>query len=379
MRPEIIPHLLEFSVSTWTVLLYVLSLALGIYNGVLEYLRQGRTEKARSAGITQGVTWGLGSILVVKFVAIPMLIAPDAARHGGLWDLPLHTYGFAIAIGFMLAISLSAREAERSGLFAGETPPRTEAQRSRARNAILDLAFWVLISAIAGARLYFIAVNWTGPEGYGAHPENILKFWTGGLVFYGGFIGAVAASLVYSRKTHVNFLKLADLGIPTVSLGQFFGRLGCFSAGCCFGKPVLDPTFSAIGVRFPQGSLAWDTLVNQRHVLAATALHTDALYPTQLIDGGGQLLIFLFLTFFLKPRKQFDGQILLTWLFLYPLLRFSDEFLRGDTERGVYTALHASVGQLTSLLLMLVALGLLIYTHRRNRENERALAHTAAA
>ncbi len=74
----------------------------------------------------------------------------------------------------------------------------------------------------------------------------------------------------------------------------------------------------------------------------------------------------MFLTlFFLKPRKSYDGQILLTWLFLYPALRFSDEFVRGDTERGVYTALHVSAGQLTSLFLMMVALGLLIWTHRR--------------
>lgn len=364
MRPEIIPHLLEFSVGTWRVLLYLAAVGMGIYNGVLIYGREGRGEQARSKAIWQTILWGVGGIAVVNFWVLPQLIVPEAAKHGGLYDLPLHTYGFAIALGFMLAISLSAREAARNGIFAGHTPPRTDEERNRARNAVLDLAFWVLLSAIVGSRLYFIAVNWTGPEGYGEHPENILKFWTGGLVFYGGFVGAVLTSIVYARRTKIDFLKLADLAIPTVSLGQFFGRLGCFSAGCCYGRET-PPSLAALGVRFPQGSLAWDSLVNQRHTISATDLHTPLLYPSQLIDGFGQLGIFLLLTFWLKPRKRFDGQVLLSWLVLYPALRFSDEFLRGDIERGVYTALHVSVGQITSLLLMVVAMGLLWWTHRQ--------------
>ncbi len=169
-----------------------------------------------------------------------------------------------------------AREAARNGIYPGETPPRNDQQRAHARDTVLDLAFWVLLSAIVGSRLYFIAVNWTGPEGYAEHPGNILKFWTGGLVFYGGFLGAVTASIVYAQRAKFNFIKLADLAIPTVSLGQFFGRLGCFAAGCCYGKPISG-ALSAIGVKFPQGSLAWDALVNQRHTLAATPAHTDAL------------------------------------------------------------------------------------------------------
>jgi phosphatidylglycerol---prolipoprotein diacylglyceryl transferase len=367
MRPELVPHLLQFSVTTWTGILYALSIALGAYNGAMTYLREGRNEQARSRAIWQAAIWGIGGIVATRLFILPNLIIPDASKHGGDYDLPLHTYGFAIALGFMLAISLSAREAARSGIYPGETPPRTDAQRAHARNTVLDLAFWVLLSAIVGSRIYFIAVNWTGPEGYAQHPENILKFWTGGLVFYGGFLGAVTASVIYARRAKFNFIKLADLAIPTVSLGQFFGRLGCFAAGCCYGKPV-SPPWQGLGVRFPQGSLAWDAMVNQRHTLLPTAQHTDPLWPSQLIDGGGQLMIFLFLTFFLKPRKQYDGQILLTWLLLYPALRFSDEFVRGDTERGVYTALHISAGQLTSLFLVLVALGLLVWTHRRNAE-----------
>ncbi len=364
MRPEIIPHLLEFSVDAWRVIFILASLGLGAYNGWLTYVREGKSDKGRSAALTQAIGWSVGGLLATQYFILPQLVIPDAAKHGGLYSLPLHTYGFAIALGFMLAIQLASRDAARSGIFPGQTPPLTQADRDHAKNTVLDLAFWVLLAAIVGSRLYFIAVNWTGPDGYGAHPENILKFWTGGLVFYGGFIGAVGASIVYARRHKIDFLKLADLSIPTVSLGQFFGRLGCFSAGCCYGREAQAP-WTFLAVHFPQGSLAWDSLVNQRHTLAATELHTPGLYPSQLVDGFGQLIIFFVLTFFLKPNKRYDGQILLSWLVLYPLLRFSDEFLRGDTERGVYTSLNASVGQLTSLALMVVALGLLIYTHRR--------------
>jgi phosphatidylglycerol:prolipoprotein diacylglycerol transferase len=376
MRPELIPHLLEFDVTTWELALYGLSVALGLWTGFQTYRREGRTAKARSSGLWSAVTWGLGGVAVTRLLLIPYLILPEAERHGGRVDLPLHTYGVAIALGFMLAITLSADGAYHQGIFPGETPPRNEHQRLRAKNAVLDLAFWVLVAAIVGSRLYFIVVNWGGPEGYAAHPENILKFWTGGLVFYGGFLGAVAVSAVYARRHHLNFVRLSDIALPTVSLGQFFGRLGCLAAGCCFGKEVPEK-LSGIGLKFPSGSLAFDTLANQRHELGGAATHTPPLYPTQLVDGGGQLLIFLFLTFYLAPRKRFDGQIVLAWLILYPLLRFSDEFLRGDVERGVYTSLHVSAGQLTSLALLLVTVPLYLVLRKRNAEDT-ALAAAAA-
>ena len=127
-------------------------------------------------------------------------------------------------------------------------------QRERAGNTVMDLAFWVLIAAIVGSRVYFILVNWGGPEGYGDHPENILKFWTGGLVFYGGLIGSVGASIWYARTHKINFLRLADVGMPTISIGQFFGRLGCLSAGCCWGagEPPRLPAGSQVPSRQPR-------------------------------------------------------------------------------------------------------------------------------
>jgi phosphatidylglycerol---prolipoprotein diacylglyceryl transferase len=375
MRPEIIPNLLNFTVETWKVILYVGSIVMGGYTAVMTWLREGKTEQARRNAVMAGLTWAGGGVLATMFLAVPMWLVPDSLKHGGYVDLPLHTYGMMIAIGFIVAISLSAREARRCGIFPGQSPPASDEERERASNTVMDLAFWVLIAAIVGSRFYFIAVNWGGPEGYGEHPECILQFWTGGLVFYGGLLGSVAASIWYARRKGVNFLRLADVGMPTISIGQFFGRLGCLSAGCCWGKEA--PAGFPLGLKFPPGSLAYDTLVNERHSLPATALHTPALYPTQLMDSIGSLLIFFILIAWVRPHKRYDGQVMLAWCFLYPLLRFSDEFFRGDIERGVYTSLHVSVGQITSIAIALVALGLLIVLRRRASAGQ-ALSPAAA-
>jgi phosphatidylglycerol:prolipoprotein diacylglycerol transferase len=83
------------------------------------------------------------------------------------------------------------------------------------------------------------------------------------------------------------------------------------------------------------------------------------------MDSFGSLLIFLILVTLVKPNKRYDGQVMLAWCFLYPLLRFSDEFFRGDTERGVYTSLHISAGQFTSMAIALAALVMLILLRRK--------------
>ncbi len=364
MRPELIPHLLYFTVSTWKLILYVGSPVMGLYTAVTTWWREGKTQEARNRAVWTGLAWTVGGVAATKFFAIPYWLTADGLKHGGYVDLPLHTYGLMIAIGFIVAITLSAREARRSGIFPGQSPPMDDEARERAGNAVMDLAFWVLIAAIVGARVYFIFVNWGGPEGYGANPGNIFKFWTGGLVFYGGLIGAVSASVWYARRNGINFLRLADIGMPTVSIGQFFGRLGCLSAGCCWGRTA--PAGFPLALKFPPGSLAYDTLVNERHVLSASAASTPPLYPTQLMDGVGELLIFLVLVGIIRPRKRYDGQVMLAWCFLYPLLRFSDELFRGDTERGVYTAIHVSVGQLTSVAIAALALVVLFVLRKRS-------------
>src|SRR5215831_1866499 len=150
--------------------------------------------------------------------------------------IPIHTYGLLLAAGFVSAVSLSARLAERE--WPGE-------EGLRKRDQVLDLSFWVLVSAIVGSRVLFIIVNW---KDYAADWTKLFDL-GGGLVFYGGLIGAMAASIVYAHRNNIDFFRLADVAMPTISLGQALGRLGCFSAGCCWGS--ITPKGFRFGVHFP--------------------------------------------------------------------------------------------------------------------------------
>jgi len=128
-------------------------------------------------------------------------------------DFVLHTYGVLLATGFLLAIFLAYREARRLGIDP---------------NYILDLSFYILIAALLGSRLFHVLGNW--PE-FAENPIEIVKFWRGGLVFYGGLILSLLTGVWFVRKHRLNFSKMADLTAPSIALGYSLGRLGCFSAG----------------------------------------------------------------------------------------------------------------------------------------------------
>ncbi|MGC3999734.1 MAG: prolipoprotein diacylglyceryl transferase [Anaeromyxobacter sp.] len=265
-------------------------------------------------------------------------------------DLPLHTYGLLIASAFLLGIWLAQREARRRG----QDPER-----------IADLAFWILIAAVVGSELYFIGVNWReyfGPgQFWGETPlgrwPRFLIFWKNGLVFYGGFIGAALTAWWYMRRHRMPFLAHADTMIPSVAIGHFLGRLGCFGAGCCWGGPMhSDLPWAA---HFPPESLAYQTFLqrsNPGQYLEPGGLSTIALHPTQLYESFGELGLFLLLVLWVRPRKRFHGQVLASWLIGYAFLRSAVELFRGDVERGVYLGLGA--GQWTSIVILAVGVAL---------------------
>lgn len=257
-----------------------------------------------------------------------------------LGKLELHTYGVLISIAFLFGIMLSTREARRTG----EDPDR-----------ILDLAFWILISSIVGSRLLFIVTTWEeywrdlaqAPIWY---QSRLFRIWEGGLVFHGGLIGALLATWWFVRRYKMNFLKIADIVVPTVALGQFFGRLGCFSAGCCHGK-ATDVSW---GVVFQDG----------------LALKGIAVHPTQLYEACACLLIYAAILY-VRSEKRYHGAGLLTYLFLYPIARFVIEMYRGDDSRGYlffYDLLKDSKGfelltwgQMISILLFALGIGLWLW------------------
>ncbi|MFO1518146.1 MAG: prolipoprotein diacylglyceryl transferase [bacterium] len=234
----------------------------------------------------------------------------------------LHTYGFMVALGFLMGIFWVGYEARRLGQPADK---------------LMDLCFYIVISAIVGSRVFYMVAE--VPE-FWKQPLDFFKIWEGGLVFYGGLIGAVATSAWYMRRHHLNFWKVADIFIPGVALGHVFGRIGCFAAGCCYGRPA--PEHFPFSVTFP---------TNPESLAPAGV----PLYPTQLMEAGGELLIFLILVF-LRKKKKFDGQVLLLYLILYPILRISLEFFRGDLARGFIFGHTFSVAQFLSLSFVLAAI-----------------------
>src|SRR5260370_5441194 len=134
--------------------------------------------------------------------------------------IPVHTYGILVAGGFLVAMTLAARAAERAGL---------------SREKVLDLSFGILVAAMIGSRALFIVVNW---DEYAHDLLGIFEFWKGGLVFYGGFIGAGLFSIWDMPRNPLSFFPHPHPPAPPVAIGQALGPLGCFPAARCCGAAV---------------------------------------------------------------------------------------------------------------------------------------------
>lgn len=177
-----------------------------------------------------------------------------------------------------------------------------------------------------------------------------LRFWQGGLTWYGGMIGAVGYAMHIFRKEGFPLLPALDLAGIVLPLGLFFGRLGCWFAGCCFGSP----SESALAVSFPPWSPASEGQWRE-HLLSHPSLPSLTVWPTQLMESLGSLLIAFFIIGWLYPRKRFHGEVFCVSTALYALLRFALEFLRAD-DRGIYFGLATSQW-ISVLLVALVAWG----------------------
>ena len=295
------------------------------------------------------------------FTIVLLAVAAAILWRGGYLDedvkLPLHTYGLLVASAFIIGAALAQREAAK----VGQDPDR-----------VADLSFWILASALVGAHVYFILVNheeFFGPDwltttrAVGRWPKFLMPQ---GMVFYGGFIGAVIGAAWYMRRNRMPFLAYADTLIPSVAFGHFLGRLGCFSAGCCWGD--VAHTHLPWLAKFPPQSLAYQTLASRmdpQDFIAPDRLTTLPLHPTQLYESFGELAIFLVLVLLVRPRKRFDGQVLAVWLLVYSVLRTVVEMFRGDVERGVYFGLGA--GQWTSVAILTAGILVWVFGRRATR------------
>ncbi len=239
-------------------------------------------------------------------------------------NITLYTYGLFVALGFLTAIWLAQTEARRVGVNPSYT---------------LDLGFYMLIAAIIGARIFFLAVN---PDIIAESPWAIFQIWKGGLVFYGGFIAALITAIVYVRKKKIAFMRIADIFSPGIAAGHAVGRIGCFFAGCCYGKAC---------------DLPWAVVFKDPLSLAPTGIYR---HPTQLYSVAGNFLIFLFLWFYRK-RTTYQGQLFWLSVLLYGLVRAFIELFRGDPRGFLFDDVSVSQG----IGVLMAALALVILIRKR--------------
>jgi phosphatidylglycerol:prolipoprotein diacylglycerol transferase len=250
-------------------------------------------------------------------------------------SFPINTYGVFLAIAFLCAILVAVRLAARDGL---------------PRERIYDLSLWMLLGGLIGSKILML---FTEPE-YRDHPLQLLSldFLRSGGVFYGGLIGAVLTGYFLMKRYKLPWWKTADACAPGIAIGNFFGRQGCFAAGCCWGKPTSLPW----GVKFTE-------LGHQ-----ITGVPTDVyLHPTQLYESFAMLVVFLFLLW-MHRRKRFNGQVILLYALLYSIVRFAIEFVRDDPRGDIFgltTLTGLSTSQMISLLVGIAAAVLLVIRWRR--------------
>ncbi len=257
-----------------------------------------------------------------------------------LGPVTIHWYGVFMALAFLTGFAnwiVLGRRAGRDAQFCS------------------DLLFWVMIAGLVGGRIAYIASEF---RDYAADPRQIFAIWKGGLIFYGGFIGAILAVYIFARRHHIAFLALLDFAMTSLPLAHALGRIGCFMTGCCFGAPRQNWP----GIAFPAFSPPWDRHI-ELGLITRQASCSLPVHPVQLYETLWNLALYPILLLVFRRRKA-DGVTTGTYLLLYPLGRFLLEGLRG-TER-IYVG-PISTAQLVSLAMMALGAMLLLTRHKNPR------------
>ncbi|MEA2011888.1 MAG: prolipoprotein diacylglyceryl transferase [Verrucomicrobiota bacterium] len=232
------------------------------------------------------------------------MIDPVALKLG---PLTIYWYGVMVATAFA------------SGLYLIRL--RVQNKKNITFEQSSDLAIAGLVGAIIGARIFYVLTNLSI---YLKDPLQIIRIDKGGLVFYGGMIGAIAVIIFLCKKHNYNIREIADLFTPSLVLGQAIGRIGCLINGCCFGKACSN----FLGIHYSSGSLAHQIQL-QKGIILPTATQPLAVYPTQFFSTLLHLTLLIFLLLADK-KKHKHGIIFCYYLIVYGTFRFFVEFLRGD-------------------------------------------------
>lgn len=252
----------------------------------------------------------------------------------------IHSYGLLLAVAFLVAIQLFLMRGRARGL---------------PEDRLSTLSLWLLVLAIIGGRLLFVATHW---DEYKTDPLAIVRLWEGGLILYGGYALAIAGGILYVRRAGLPVWRVGDAAAPSMAIGVGIGRLGCFMNGCCYGVPTKLPW----GIKFPPESYS------------SAVFPGETLHPSQLyMSGAGILLFFVLLA--LDRKHRFDGWLFWTYIAMDAVLRFIIDFTRYYDETAVlgrWGGLTFNMNQLLSVGLIVVSLVMLRVLAARARRNPAA-------
>jgi phosphatidylglycerol:prolipoprotein diacylglycerol transferase len=255
---------------------------------------------------------------------------PVLLRIGGF---ELRTYGVMLLLAFLFGIWWTGRELAAMGIPKG-------------KEKVWDLALWIMIFSIIGARLLYVWEHWAY---FSRNMGEILAVWQGGLTFYGGLL-AVPAAIVFIRAHRWPFWQTADAIAPALAAGIGIGRWGCFFNGCCYGKPtglpwgVVLPPGTEFGERFP-------------------GIH---IHPSPLYESLAEWVLFFLLVFLIKKRAPYPGFTFFFFVFFAALTRFLNDFTRAYAKTA-YILPPLTFNQLIAIALMATATGFIIYFEIRRR------------
>jgi phosphatidylglycerol:prolipoprotein diacylglycerol transferase len=249
-----------------------------------------------------------------------------------LGSLPVRWYGVMMALAFLAGLWTATRRARLVNVSA---------------DVIADVTLWLMGGSIIGARFVYVTTYWK--QEFASQPfSEIFMIQHGGLVYYGGLIGATVAGFIYLTWKKLPVWKIADILAPSIALGSVFGRIGCLLNGCCYGYACDLPW----AIHFP----------------ADHETHGAPVHPTEIYDALLNLILYLALAWWFR-RKKFDGQIFAAYLIGYAVFRSIAEHFRGD-----YPADHVHNGltsaQIVSLPMFAAGLVLMVFLSRQARKNE---------
>ena len=223
-----------------------------------------------------------------------------------LGGVKIFGYGLMLFFAFLGSMNLAGRVARREKLDP---------------EVVYDLALWVFVGGLVGARAFFVIQYW----GIKIHSfAEIFRIWEGGIVLYGSIIGGTVAFFTYRFLRPFPLRPFLDIIAPALALGIALGRVGCFLNGCCYGDVCSLPW----AVRFPEPSLPWQAH-HAAHLIGTNDHWSLPVHPTQLYSVlDGLILTTLLLMYF--PRRKRDGEVMALLMVCYPITRILIEYLRSD-------------------------------------------------